>query len=101
MRLPKKVAVTTADSQSKRDQFLSQCANNDDVSVMSQLKQLLKTRITNGSDVQEVVEMTTERAVQQALVQAAVKEPLKRKNPHLQGDDASMLAWLSACIFRQ
>ena len=51
IRSPHKVVAPTADSQSERENFFSQCANNDDTSVVEQLKQLLIVTIANGGDV--------------------------------------------------
>ena len=77
-RPPSEVVVTTADSQSEPNHFLSQCFNTNDASVMDQLKQLLETKLANGGNVQEVVDMITKRAVQQVFAQSAVKQLLKK-----------------------
>ena len=45
---------------------------------MDQLKQLLETKLANGGNVQEVVDMITKRAVQQVFAQSAVKQLLKK-----------------------
>ena len=91
MRPPKEVVVTTVDNQSERDDFLSQCAQSEVTSATDHLKQLFETRLATGGDYQEVMDMITQRAVQQALAQAAVDLPLKRKVRHTYDDDASTL----------
>ena len=53
--------------------------------MTDQLNQLLETRITTGGDVQEVIDMTTEQAVQQVLAQAAVDQLLIDDEATIQG----------------
>ena len=92
MRPPKEVVVTTVDNQSERDDFLLQCVHSEATSATDHLKQLLETRLATGGEVHEVIDMITQRAVQQALAQAAFDLPFKRKDRHTHDDDASTLA---------
>lgn len=90
------VNFPTTDTLAESEEFLAQLTNNEDASTIQQLApdslmEIFHTWLGEGGSVVNIIDQMKEQAVQKALANAALKQPIKRKAAHMYDNDASTL----------